>query len=109
MAYSERLASRIRNILGEDEDVDERKMFGGLAFMVRGHMCCGVVRDDVMLRLGADRAEDALRERHVRPMDFTGRPMKGYVFVSAPGVKTDAKLARWLQLAREFIETLPPK
>jgi TfoX/Sxy family transcriptional regulator of competence genes len=109
MAYSERLASRIRNILGEDEDVDERRMFGGLAFMVRGHMCYGVIRDDVMLRLGADRAEDELRERHVRPMDFTGRPMKGYVFVSAPGVKTDAKLARWLQLAREFIETLPPK
>jgi len=109
MAYSERLASRIRNVLGEDEDVDERKMFGGLAFMVRGHMCCGVIRDDVMLRLGADRAEDALRERHVRPMDFTGRPMKGYVFVSAPGVNTDAKLARWLRLAREFIEALPPK
>ena len=109
MAYSERLASRIRDILGEVDDVDERKMFGGLAFMVRGHMCCGVIRDDLMLRLGPNGAEDALRERHVRPMDFTGRPMQGYVFVAAPGVKTDAKLARWVRLSREFIATLPPK
>jgi hypothetical protein len=63
-AYSERLASRIRNIRGKDEDVDGRKMFGGLAFMVRGHICCGVIRDDFMLRLGPDRAEDAPREKH---------------------------------------------
>jgi TfoX/Sxy family transcriptional regulator of competence genes len=109
MAYSERLASRIREILAESEDADERKMFGGLAFMVNGHMTCGVIRDDLMLRLGADRAEQALEEPHVRPMDFTGRPMKGYVYVATPGLRTEARLRRWLELAREFVQTLPPK
>ena len=109
MAYSERLASRIREILAEDGDVDERKMFGGIAFMLDGHMCCGVTRDDLMLRLGPEGAERALKEPHVRPMDFTGRPMKGYVFVATPGLKTEAKLRRWLQLARGFVRTLPAK
>jgi TfoX/Sxy family transcriptional regulator of competence genes len=109
MAYSERLASRIREILREGGDVDEKKMFGGLAFMVDGHMCCGVTRDDLMLRLGAEGAKQALEEPHVRPMDFTGRPMKGYVYVATPGLKTEAKLRRWLQLARDFVQTLPPK
>ena len=110
MAYNERLASRIREILdAQDGGVDERKMFGGIAFMVKGHMCCGVIHDDLMLRLGADRAEEALAEPHVRPMDFTGRPMQGYVYVAAPALETDEGLARWLRLARDFVETLPPK
>jgi TfoX/Sxy family transcriptional regulator of competence genes len=109
MAYSERLAARVREILSESGDVGERKMFGGLAFMVHGHMCCGVTRDDLMLRLGLERAARALEEPHVRPMDFTGRPMKGYVYVSTPGLRTEAKLRRWVQLARDFNATLPPK
>lgn len=109
MAYSEGLASRIREILGEAKDVEERKMFGGLAFMVKGHMCCGVIRDDLMVRLGPEAAEQALAKPHVRPMDFTGRPMKGYVYVAQPGLRTEAKLRSWLQLGRDFVETLPPK
>jgi TfoX/Sxy family transcriptional regulator of competence genes len=109
MAYSERLASRIREILSEGGEVEERKMFGGLAFMVDGHMCCGVTGDDVMLRLGPDQAQQALEEPDVRPMDFTGRTMKGYVYVGTPGVRTEAKLRRWLQLARDFVDTLPAK
>ena len=109
MAYSVRLASRIRELLAEGGDVDERRMFRGIAFMVDGHMCCGVTGDDLMLRLGGDGAEQALKQPHVRPMDFTGRPMKGYVYVAAPGLKTEAKLRRWLGLARDFVETLPPK
>lgn len=109
MAYSERLASRVREILAEGGDVDERNMFGGLAFMVNGHMCCGITGEDLMLRLGPDRAEEALAEEHVRPMDFTGRPMKGYVYVATPGLQTEAKLRRWVRLARDFIDTLPPK
>jgi TfoX/Sxy family transcriptional regulator of competence genes len=109
MGYSESLASRVREILAEGGDVAERKMFGGLAFMVNGHMCCGITRDDLMLRLGPDRAAEALEEPHVRPMDFTGRPMKGYVYVATPGLRTEAKLRRWVRLARDFVDTLPPK
>ena len=109
MGYSEGLASRIREILAEGGDVEERKMFGGLAFMVGGHMACGVIRDDLMLRLGPDGAGQALEEPHVRPMDFTGRPMKGYVYVATPGLRTEAKLRRWVGLARDFVQTLPPK
>lgn len=109
MAHSERLAARVREILAEDGDVDERAMFGGVTFMVDGHMCCGVIRDDLVLRLGPDRAEQALVEPHVRPMDFTGRPLKGFVFVGPPGSRTEASLRRWLRLARDFVDTLPPK
>jgi TfoX/Sxy family transcriptional regulator of competence genes len=109
VAYSERLASRIREILADAGDIEERKMFGGLAFMVNGHMCCGVIRDDLMVRIGVERAEKALEEPHVRPMDFTGRPSRGAVFVAQPGLRTEAKLRKWIQLARDFVETLPPK
>jgi TfoX/Sxy family transcriptional regulator of competence genes len=107
--YDEHLASRIREILEEQGGVEEREMFGGLAFMVNGHMCCGVTADDLMLRLGRDQAERALQQRHVRPMDFTGRPLKGYVYLAPSAVKRDSDLRRWLQLARDFVATLPPK
>jgi len=73
MAYDQMLADRIRTVLGDTADVTEQKMFGGLAFMVRGHMVCGVVRDNLMLRLGSEGATAALGRPHVRPMDFTGR------------------------------------
>jgi TfoX/Sxy family transcriptional regulator of competence genes len=76
LAYNEELASRVREILAEIGDVAERKMFGGIAFMVSGHMCCGVINDDLVLRLGPEAAQKALKHPHVRPMDFTGRPMK---------------------------------
>lgn len=109
MAYSEQLGSRVREILEEGGDVDERKMFGGLAFMVNGHMCCGVIGDDLVLRVGADRAEQVLAEPHARPMDFTGRPLKGFVFVAPSGLRTEARLRHWLGLARDFVDELPPK
>jgi hypothetical protein len=107
MAYDEALAERVRAELS-GEDVTERKMFGGLAFMVRGHMCCGIVGDELMLRLGADGAERALVHDHVRPMDFTGRPMKGMVFVSIEGLRGGA-LGRWVTSAVEFVGSLPPR
>jgi len=109
VAYDEELATRVREILEEQADVDERKMFGGLAFMVHGHMCCGVIGDDLVLRLGADAAEKALSGRHVRPMDFTGRPMKGYVYVAKQGVRSEAQLRKNLAAALAFVATLPPK
>lgn len=109
MAYDEGLAARVREILSEGGEPDERKMFGGIAFMVKGHMCCGVLNHDLVMRLGPDRVEEALTEPHVRPMDFTGRPMKGYVYVAPAGVSTESELRRRLRLALTFVDTLPPK
>jgi hypothetical protein len=110
MAYDEELAERVRAALAERVHLlDERKMFGGLAFMVEGHMCCGVLGEDLMLRLGPEAAEAALEEDHVRPMDFTGRPMPGMVFAGPEAVADDGDLARWLERALEFNASLPPR
>jgi hypothetical protein len=109
VAYSEELAVGVKEILSEQAEVDERKMFGGIAFMVKGHMCCGVVNDDLVLRLGPERATKALKDSHVRPMDFTGRPMKGFVFVAPAGVKKEPMLRRHIQSALDFVDSLPPK
>jgi TfoX/Sxy family transcriptional regulator of competence genes len=109
MAYDEELAARVRGELAERDDVTERQMFGGLAFMADGHMCCGVIGDDLVLRLGAAAADAALDEPHTRPMDFTGRPMKGYIYVSANGANNEGALRRWIDLALSFTIELPPK
>ena len=85
MAYDEKLADRIRQAVGPRGDVTEKKMFGGLAFLLDGKMFCGIVKDDLMVRVGPERYEAALAEAHVRPMDFTGRPMNGYVYVGRGG------------------------
>lgn len=103
MAYDERLAKRIRRILS-GPGVEERRMFGGLAFLVDGRMCCGVVGEDLMARVGAESHGDALGKEHVRPMDFTGKPLKGFVFVSADGVRTAAALRMWIASGRLVAE-----
>ena len=108
MAYDESLAERVREVMLGDPGLSERKMFGGLAFMLDGHMCCGIVGDELMLRLGADGADRALERPHVRPMDFTGRPMTGMVFV-APGGLRGGALDRWVGEAATYVRTLPPK
>ena len=109
MAFDEQLAERVRAVLADRADLDERKMFGGLAFMLGGHMACGIVGDDLMLRLGPDGAQAALATPHVRPMDFTGRPMRAMVYVGAEGVRTAAQLRRWVAAAVTFVDDLPPK
>jgi TfoX/Sxy family transcriptional regulator of competence genes len=109
MAYDETLADRMRDALATRDDVTERKMFGGLAFMLAGNMCCGVIGSDAMLRLGEDGADAALDEPHTRPMDFTGRPMKAMVYVAAAGLDGDAAVQRWVDRAVAFAESLPPK
>jgi len=108
VAYDERLATRVRDLLTGDPALSERKMFGGLAFMLDGNMCCGIVGDRLMLRLGAELAEQALKRAHVQPMDFTGRPMTGMVFVAPEGLRGRA-LRTWVELATGFARTLPPK
>ena len=95
MPYDEKLAARVQAILADDGDVREQKMFGGLTFLVAGHMCCGIVGETLMLRMNEDLANQALEKRHVRPMDFTGRPMSGMVYTEPSGLDDDA-LNRWL-------------
>jgi hypothetical protein len=109
MAFDEETAARIREILLEYGDVDERKMFGGLAFMVKGYMACGVMNGDLLARLGPEQTPKAMRKQHVRAMDFTGRPMKGYVLVGPAGIRTEAMLRKWVAATLEFVETLPPR
>ena len=108
MAFDEQLAERVRVVLESDDGVTERKMFGGLAFMVNGNMACGIVKDELMLRLGAERADAALEHPHVREMDFTGRPMTGMVYVERGGLG-DAELRAWVQQAAAYASSLPPK
>jgi hypothetical protein len=108
VAYDERLATRVRALLTDRNDVSERKMFGGLTFMVSGHMCCGVNGDELIVRLDPDREEKALARPHARPMDFTGRPMRGFVTVQPEGLK-GAQLNPWVQEAVTRVESLPPK
>jgi TfoX/Sxy family transcriptional regulator of competence genes len=108
VAFDEKLAERVRRVLADDPALSERKMFGGLAFMLNGNMCCGIVGDQLMLRLGADLAETALVRPHVHQMDFTGRPMAGMVYVAPEGLAGGA-LRGWVDKAAGFARTLPPK
>jgi TfoX/Sxy family transcriptional regulator of competence genes len=103
MSYDEKLAARVRALLSTRDDVVERKMFGGLCFMVNGAMCCGLTKNDFMVRVGADQYEEALAHPHARPMDFTGRPLKGMVYVAPEGLRTTAALARWVRRGIEFV------
>jgi len=106
--YDEDLANRVRGTIGTHQAFSERKMFGGLCFMLGGNMACGVVGNDLIVRTGPNRYEEALRQPHVRPMDFTGRPMRGMVFVGQEALD-DAGLARWIEMAASVATALPPK
>jgi hypothetical protein len=104
------LLARIRREFGGRPVVVEKRMFGGVAFLVRGHMSCGVTREgNLMVRVGAQAYDYALAQPHARPMDFTGRPLTGFVYVGPEGVATDAGLRRWVFMGFEFAASLPPK
>ncbi len=109
MAYNEQLAARVRNALAARPGISERKMFGGISFMLRGKMCCGVVKDDLLIRIDPEHFEQALAQPHARPMDFTGRIMRGFVYVGPGGYAADAALSSWLQRAADFAASLPAK
>ena len=109
MAYDEALATRVRTVLAVRNDVIEKKMFGGLTFMVGGHMCCGLVGSDLMVRVGLEAYEGALSRPHARPMDFTGRTLKGMVYVRPPGIETEQQLVSWVDQAVAFVLNLPPE
>jgi len=111
MAYEEALAARVRAALvaAGAVAVREIRMFGGVCFTVAGHMCCGVTGSDLMVRVGPDQHAAALARPHARPMDFTGRPLHGFVFVGPDGTRRSAQVARWIRLALTFTTSLPPK
>ena len=109
MAYNEELALRIRQSLGEQTGIVERKMFGGLCFMAHGNMCCGVMGDEIIVRVGAERYEDSLHLPHARPMDFTGSPMRGFVVVASEGIESEEGLDEWVARGVNFAISLPPK
>ena len=109
MAFSEKLADRVRATVARRRGLTEKKMFGGMAFLAGGHMFCGVNGEDLVVRVGPAAWGDALARRHVRPMDFTGKPLTGYVYVAPAGVRTAASLKAWVDRGLEFARTLPPK
>lgn len=106
MAYDEGLAERIREILEGRSRITEKKMFGGVAFLLGGKMFCGLAKNQLMLRVGPDAYDEALAKPHVRPMDFTGRPLRGYVYVAPAGYKTERALREWVERATAFVATL---
>ena len=109
MPFDEKLAERIREAVRSQRNVVEKRMFGGLAFMVRGHMCVGIAGDDLMVRVGPEAYAKAIREPHARPMDFTGRPLAGFVYVSPAGHARRQSLAKWVERGLGFVKSLPPK
>ena len=108
MASDEGLVQRIREAVGP-EPVVEKRMFGGVAFLSRSYMFVGVAGDTLMARIGPARYAEALTLSHVRVMDFTGRPMKGYVFIDPPGIERDEDLNQWIALSLAFVRSLPDR
>lgn len=109
MAYSEELAERVREVIAARSEVTERKMFGGVAWMVGGNMACGVMGDDLLVRLDREDAERALREPDVASMEFTGRRMRGFVRVEPPATADPSDLGRWVDTGADFAAALPAK
>ena len=109
MPYDETAAQRVRCILSKRRDMVERKMMGGLCFMVGGSMCCGITGDAVMVRVGAEAYRRTLARLHVRPLEFAGRRPRGFVLVDPEGYRTDTMLRSWVQRGIDCVATLPPK
>jgi TfoX/Sxy family transcriptional regulator of competence genes len=109
MAKDDRLAERIRAVVKGRPGVGEKRMFGGVCFTLNGAMACGTAKGKLMLRVGKERHDEIIARKHVTPMDFTGRPMRGFVYVEPEGYRTAAALRGWVDLALEVAATAPAK
>ena len=109
MAYDVVLAERIARLLKGRRRVEQKRMFGGVCFLVNGNMCCGVDKNKLMVRVGPERYESALRTLHAKPMDITGRPLRGFVFVRPQGLRGQKALEAWVDLGVRYAESLPAK
>ena len=109
MAYDTILASRVRDILGDNPEIGEREMFGGIAFLLSGNMAVGVSKDELMVRIDHDEYDEALAKPGVRAFDMTGRPMRGWILVAPEATAELADLQQWVETGFDFAATLPPK
>lgn len=109
MAYSEDLAERVRTVIKGQRGISEKKMFGGLSFLMRGRMCCGILGDKLVIRVSPEEYDDILEHKHTAPMDFIGRALKGLVYVLPGGTKSDAMLEKWVGRAVAFVREKPTK
>ena len=109
MAYDENLAKRLSRLIAKRNDFYEQKMFGGLGFLLRGNMCFGIWKNDLILRLGLEIAPKILKDKNAIPFDITGRPMKGWVMIKPSGFKSDVDLKKWITKAINFVSQLPRK
>ena len=109
MAYSEKLAERINSILKGKRGIVQKKMFGGICYMYKDKMSVGIVKDDLMIRVLPEKYDEYLKKPHVRKMDFTGKPLKGFLYVGSQGIKTERQLSKWIDVGLEFAVKSPPK
>jgi TfoX/Sxy family transcriptional regulator of competence genes len=109
MPYDEQLDRRIRQVVSRWKGSGSKKMFGGVCHLLHGNMFCGVHQNFLILRLGEEKAIEALEQPHTRPFDITGKPMKGWVMVAGDDCEDEADLRAWLEQARLFVRNLPPK
>ncbi|MBI5074319.1 MAG: TfoX/Sxy family protein [Nitrospirae bacterium] len=109
MGYDDKLAERVRALLIKQHECEEKKMFGGITFMLTGKMCCGILKNDLMVRVLPERYKELLRNPAAREMDFTGRPMKGFLFISLDGLRSDSDLKFWIDESLRFIKKTPVK
>jgi len=107
--YNINIDSKIRELLSGRRNIESRKMFGGVCYLLRGNMFSGLYKDFLILRLGDKGAQEALRSKYVKPFDITGKPMKGWVMVDEKGFRSDDELSAWLEEALDFVKTLPEK
>jgi len=109
MAYDEKLAERVREVLGKSKSITEKKMFGGICFLYNGNMMVGVLKNDLIVKYDKTEHEKIIAQKHVRPFDFAGRPMAGIAYVGPAGVKTKKDLAKWVELGKAHAASLPKK
>jgi len=109
MAYDEELAGRVRGLLPKRKAIAEKKMFGGVAFLLNGNMCVGLHGEELIVRLNPEETEQALAKPHTRIFDMTGRPMKGWILVKSAGVASEDALAKWVSVGVSYAASLPAK
>ncbi len=109
MPHNEQIEKQVSDAVKNWKHTNSKKMFGGMCHLIKGNMFCGVLKNDLILRLGKESAETVLNQPHTKPFDITGKPMKGWVMVAQDGFETQEKLTAWLEMARSFALTLPPK
>ena len=109
MAINEQLNNRINLFLSGKENITSKKMFGGVGYLLKGNMVCGVYKDDLILRMSPEDADNSLSQKHVKPFDITGRVMKGWIMVEPVGIQSDIDLKKWIDISLSFVKILPPK